>query len=93
MLSKQKKISLLLSGLLVVVLAGCGSKGAILDVMNSKNTEDSSVSSINNEPTGLTDEINYSENTPGLAIGFSQVANTDKPIEKYLLADNGAGYE
>ncbi|MBE9390296.1 hypothetical protein [Vagococcus salmoninarum] len=43
--------------------------------------------------TGLTDEINDSENTPGLAIGFSQVANTDKPIVKYLLADNGVVYE
>lgn len=43
--------------------------------------------------TGLTDEINDKDNNPSTATGFSQVANTDKPIVKYLLADNGIVYE
>lgn len=43
--------------------------------------------------TGLTDEIDDRNNNPSTATGFSQVANTDKPIVKYLLADNGIVYE
>lgn len=43
--------------------------------------------------TGLTDEINDSENNPSTATGFSQVAKLDKPIVKYMLANNGVVYE
>ncbi|WCG04351.1 hypothetical protein PML89_04985 [Vagococcus lutrae] len=43
--------------------------------------------------TGLTDEVNNRDNNPSTATGFSQVANMDKPIIKYLLADNGVVYE
>lgn len=43
--------------------------------------------------TGLSDEINDQQNHPSTATGFSEVANPDKPIVKYLLADNGIVYE
>ncbi|MGX7025936.1 hypothetical protein [Vagococcus hydrophili] len=43
--------------------------------------------------TGLSDEINDRENNPSTATGFSQVADLDKPIVKYMLADNGVVYE
>lgn len=43
--------------------------------------------------TGITDEINEPQNNPGLATGYSVVADSNQPIVKYLLADNGVVYE
>lgn len=46
-----------------------------------------------NGTVGYSNELNDPKNQPSLAAGFSQVANLDKPIVKYLLGSNGVVYE
>lgn len=43
--------------------------------------------------TGNTNEVDNPENNSSTATGFSTVANSEKPIVKYLLGDNGVVYE
>ncbi|MHC5372741.1 hypothetical protein ACYSNU_02970 [Enterococcus sp. LJL120] len=46
-----------------------------------------------NGVTGITDEVDDPQNSPSTAVGFSNVADSQQPFTKYILADNGVVYE